>query len=71
MKNRVRWECIYPNPPEILRSKWYNIEINGDTVIVYGDGLDLEYTVSQFKEFFVTEVGKIEDLFVKKVEIKK
>ena len=70
-KNRVRWDCIYTNPTEISRMKWYDFKINGDKVLVYGDeGIVFDYTIDQFKTCFTPEIGKMSDIFtVEKKEI--
>jgi len=62
MRNWVKWDCIYPNPLEISRNKYYKYKIDGDIVYIYGDGMELEYTVDQLKEFFCLEVGNWDDL---------
>lgn len=60
MKNRCKWDCVYPNPSEISRQKYYDYQIDGDIVLVDGDGEVFDYTIEQFKEFFVPEAGNFE-----------
>jgi len=60
---RIRWTAIYPNPTEISRDKYYEYKIENNIVQVFGDGLVLEYTIEQLKEFFSPETGTWNDIF--------
>jgi len=60
---RIKWIAIYPNPNEISRNKYYEYKLKNDVAQVFGDGLVLNYTISQLKEFFELEVGNWEDVF--------
>lgn len=71
MKTRVVWDCIYPNPECISRQKYYNYEVNGNTVVIFADGRNYNCTKDQFLEFFRAESG-ILDLgtkIEKKIEV--
>jgi hypothetical protein len=59
---RVKWTAIYPNPPEISRNKYYEYKINDNSVQVFGDGLTIDYTIEQFKEFFSPELETWNDI---------
>lgn len=63
---RIKWTTIYPNPDEILRNKYYEYKIDGNIAYVYGDGLILEYTIEQLKDFFSPEIGLWDDVFKEK-----
>jgi len=60
---RIRWTAIYPNPTEISRDKYYKYKIENDIAHVFGDGLTLNYTIEQLKEFFSPESGTWDDVF--------
>ena len=56
MKNRVKWDCVYPNPLELSRNKYYDYKEDKKIIYVYGDnGVVFDYTIEQFTEFFVLE----------------
>lgn len=59
---RVKWTAIYPNPTEISRDKYYEYKIDNNIACVYGDGLVLDYTIEQLKEFFSPEIGTWNDV---------
>jgi len=56
MKNRVKWDCVFPNPLELDRNKYYDYKEDKKIIYVYGDkGVVFDYTIEQFTEFFVLE----------------
>jgi len=59
---RIRWTAIYPNPTEISRDKYYEYKIENNIAYVQGDGLTLDYTIEQLKEFFTPEVGNWDNI---------